>query len=163
MLKEKFRQLEELLAKELLAFYGDRLVSVVLFGSVARQTQRHDSDVDVLIIAKDLPDGRMKRVREFENVEERLEPFLQELAKEGINTYISPVIKTPEEALSGSPLFLDMVDDARILFDRDGFFQGILERLKARLSELHARRVWKGDAWYWDLKPDYQPGETFEL
>lgn len=163
MLKEKFRQLEELLVKELLALYQDRLVSVVLFGSVARQTQRYDSDVDVLIIAKDLPEGRMKRVQEFENVEQRLEPFLKELAREGINTYLSPVLKTPEEALSGSPLFLDMVEDARILFDRDRFFEKVLERLKMRLSELHARRIWKGDAWYWDLKPDYKPGETFEL
>ncbi len=163
MLKEKFEQLEQLFTKELIAFYQDRLISVVLFGSVARQTQRYDSDVDVLIIAKDLPEGRMKRVREFEKVERRLEPFLKELSKEGINTYISPILKTPEEALSGSPLFLDMVDDAKIVFDRDGFFRKILERLKVRLSELHARRIWKGNAWYWDLKPDYKPGEIFEL
>jgi hypothetical protein len=26
-----------------------------------------------------------------------------------------------------------------------------------------ARRIWCGNAWYWDLKPDYRPGEVFEL
>ena len=56
-----------------------------------------------------------------------------------------------------------MVEDARILFDRDGFFAAVLERLRARLEALGARRVWRGNAWFWDLKPDYVPGEVFEL
>ncbi len=163
MLKERFKQIESILIRETIYLYGDRLTSVVLFGSVARQTHRHDSDVDVLIIAKDLPEGRIKRIREFEQVEERLEPFLKELSREGINTYISAVIKTPEEAISGSPLFLDMVDDAKILFDRDDFFKKVIEKLKVRLNELGAKRIWRGDAWYWDLKPDYKPGDIFKI
>jgi hypothetical protein len=24
-------------------------------------------------------------------------------------------------------------------------------------------RIWRGNAWLWDLKPDYQPGDVFEL
>jgi hypothetical protein len=74
-----------------------------------------------------------------------------------------PVIKSSEEAEIGSPLFLDMVDDARVLYDRDGFFARRLERLRTRLNELGARRIWRGKVWYWDLKPDDQPGEVFEL
>jgi hypothetical protein len=31
------------------------------------------------------------------------------------------------------------------------------------LAHLGARRVWLGNAWYWDLKPDYRPGDVFEL
>jgi hypothetical protein len=39
-----------------------------------------------------------------------------------------------------------------------------LTRLKARLSELNAGRVFIGeDSWYWDLKPDYKFGEVMEL
>ena len=63
----------------------------------------------------------------------------------------------------GSPLFLDMVDDARILLDRGDFFQRELNGLRERLARLGARRIWKGNAWYWDLKPDYTPGEVFEI
>lgn len=65
--------------------------------------------------------------------------------------------------MQGSPLFLDLIEDAVILFDRDGFFAGILERFRKRLQELGARRIWKGDWWYWELKPDYKPGEIFEI
>ena len=25
-----------------------------------------------------------------------------------------------------------------------------------------SRRIWRGDAWYWDLKPDYTPSEVVE-
>ncbi len=164
MLKEKFEELEKRLLSEIRSFYGDRLVSVVIFGSVARETQNFDSDLDVLIIAEELPKGRMKRIGEFQTVEEKIDPFLESLRKEnGINTYISAIIKSPEETEKGSPLFLDMVEDAKILFDRDGFFGKRLDRLRKRLKELGSKRIWKGNAWYWDLKPDYKPGEIFEI
>ncbi len=164
MLKERFRELERMLLSEIRSFYGDRLISVVVFGSVGRETQSFDSDIDLLIIAEGLPKGRMKRIREFGSVEDKVEPFLKSLRKkEGINTYISAIIKRPEEAQKGSPLFLDMVEDAKILFDRDGFFGGVLDSLKKRLKELGAKRIWKGNAWYWDLKPDYRPGDVIEL
>jgi hypothetical protein len=39
--------------------YGGGLVSVVLFGSVARGTAGPESDLDVLIVANGLPDGRV--------------------------------------------------------------------------------------------------------
>ena len=56
-----------------------------------------------------------------------------------------------------------MIDDARILFDREDFLQDALTAQKQRLDRLGARRIWRGNAWYWDLKPDYTPGEVFEL
>jgi len=56
-----------------------------------------------------------------------------------------------------------MVEDARILYDRQDFFSRRLDRLKKRLDELGAKRVRRGNAWYWDLKPDYRPGEIIEL
>lgn len=164
MLKKKFRELERSLLSELKSYYGQRLISVVVFGSVARETQTFDSDLDVLIIAEKLPIGRMNRIREFESVEEKLEPLLKAFQeKYGINTYISAIIKSSEEVEKGSPLFLDMVEDAKILFDKDKFFEKRLKRLRTRLKELGAKRIWRGNAWYWDLKPDYKPGDIIEL
>lgn len=110
MLKEKFKELQDKLLEETKSFYGNRLVSFVVFGSVARETYRFNSDIDLLIIAENLPKGRMKRVAEL-----------------------------------GSPLFLDMVEDARILYDKSEFFSKRLERLRKRLRELGAKRVWKGN------------------
>ena len=105
----------------------------------------------------------MKRVAQFMQIEEKIEPYLKELGKNQIQTFISPLLKTPEEAERGSPLFLDMVEDAKILYDKNNFFTNILSQLRKRLKALGARRVWQGNAWYWILKPDYKPGEIFEL
>ena len=75
MFKERFGELEERILTEIQSFYGERLVSVVIYGSVARGTQTFDSGLDLLIIAEGLPLGRMKRIREFDSIEERLESF----------------------------------------------------------------------------------------
>jgi predicted nucleotidyltransferase len=85
--------------------YGADLVSFAVFGSVARGTARPDSDIDILIVAKNLPDGRMNRIRDFTRNEGliRKPPELK-------NTFISPVIKTPDEVKLGSPLFWDMTE-----------------------------------------------------
>ncbi len=137
--------------------YGERLISLAVFGSVGRGTPRPDSDIDLLVVAKDLPVGRIARVKEFAAVETALGAAIQGRVE------LSPVFKTPEEIANGSPLFLDMVEDARMLFDRDDFFKTALKRLKEGLQRLGARRIWQGNAWYWDLKPDYKQGEIFEI
>ena len=158
-----FESILQILCDKALCVYGDRLVSAVAFGSVGRVTMRPDSDIDMLFVLERLPKGRLKRMAEFQVLERMMDPVLQEARAQGVRTMLSPVLKTPEEVRLGSPLFLDMVEDARILYDRDGFFRQQMDLLRQRLAHLGARRIWKGNAWYWDLKPDYRCGEEFEL
>ena len=143
------------------AVYGERLMTVAIFGSAGRGTARPDSDLDLLLVADPLPNGRIRRIDEFAAVEKHFGGLLTPEA--GAAPLLSPVLKTPEEVGHGSPLFLDMTEDARILFDRGSFFALELDRLRVRLASLGSRRVWLGNAWYWDLKPDYRPGEVFDL
>lgn len=152
-------QLLERLRKACESFYGERLVSLVVFGSVGRGTPRPDSDIDLLVVANPLPDGRIPRVREFDEVERSVLSGTQgRLANR-----LSAIFKTPAEVRRGSPLFLDMLEDGQLLFDRDGFFAKELAALKGRLDLLGAKRIWKGDAWYWDLKPDFKWGDEIVL
>jgi len=163
LLQESLQGMVERLLSEVRDLYNERLVSLAVFGSFGRGTPSFDSDIDFLIIVRDLPTGRMKRIREFEAIEKNLSSMITALHEKGIHTSLSPVIKSPEEALKGSPLFLDMVEDAKILFDPEGFFAGVLARLRNRLQDLGSRRVRLGNAWYWVLKPDIKAGEVFEL
>lgn len=39
--------------------YGSRLVSVAVFGSVGRGTPGPDSDIDLLVVVEQLPQGRL--------------------------------------------------------------------------------------------------------
>ncbi len=143
--------------------YGDRLISVVVFGSVARGTAGPESDLDMLVVADGLPDGRVARGRDFLAVEREMASDLAAARRAGWFVELSPVFKSPDEVRAGSPLFLDMVEDALYLEDRDGFVHRALDALRGRLAALGARRVWRANAWFWDLKPDYQPGEVFEI
>ncbi len=164
MLQNEYDKIIRLLTREIRSYYGKRLVSIVVFGSVARGTYRQDSDIDLLLIVEPLPKGRIRRVDEFlYNVENRLEEVFKKMRDKGIFIDISPVIKTPREALMGSPLFIDMVEDAKIIYDRKDFFKNILDKLRTRLDQLGAKRIWRANSWYWDLKPDYIPGDIIEL
>jgi predicted nucleotidyltransferase len=163
MLTDHFDELLGALVAACQRQYGPRLVSVAVFGSVGRGTPRPDSDVDGLIVAEGLPRGRVARVADFAGIEAELAEVFERLRRVGVTTVLSPVLKTPAEVEQGSPLFLDMLDDARILVDRDGFLAHAFAQFRERLARLGARRIWRGNAWFWDLKPDYRPGEVFEL
>lgn len=52
-----------------------------------------------------------------------------------------------------------MTLDAQILIDKDGFFARELENLRKRLNILGSKRIYRGNAFFWDLKPDYKPNE----
>ncbi|HHY98363.1 MAG TPA: nucleotidyltransferase domain-containing protein [Firmicutes bacterium] len=163
MLLESLDRLLEVIKEKALDLYGERLITLAVYGSVGRGVPRPDSDVDLLIVASRLPEGRLRRMEEFSHLEDSLSDVFDNMRKCGITPVLSPVIKTPHEVKSGSLLFLDMIEDARILYDRNGFFAGYLDELKTKLQALGAKKVkWKG-AWYWDLKPDFRRGETIDL
>jgi predicted nucleotidyltransferase len=145
------------------AAYADRLVSVAIFGSVARCTARVDSDLDLLLVIEGLPAGRRARLATFRPVEAALREYLRSLARSGIETELMPVFRTPAELQTHTPLMLDLTEDAVILQDSHGVLAAALDDLRARLARLGSRRVWDGDGWYWDLKPDYRRGEIVEI
>ncbi|MDR7544221.1 MAG: nucleotidyltransferase domain-containing protein [Armatimonadota bacterium] len=162
-LNEHLRGLARRYAEVLQERLGPSLISVVLFGSVARGEAGVQSDIDLLVIASDLPQGRLARQDLVSDADTRLDPELCDLRQQGVLVDFSPILKTPSETLRLPPMFLDLVDDAVVLYDRDGFFPGVLARLRASLARLGARRVRRGALRYWELKPDYRPGEIFEL
>ncbi|MDW7711130.1 MAG: nucleotidyltransferase domain-containing protein [Deferrisomatales bacterium] len=163
MLKEVFDEILQHVLRACREEYGARLVSLAAFGSVARGTMGPESDVDLLLVADPLPQGRMARVREFEAVDRSLAVLLRAAAARGVHTVLAPVLKTPEEVRFGSPLFFDMTREVRILADQDGFLRGYLDGLASRLEALGARRIAKAGGYYWLLKPDLEPREEICL
>ncbi len=70
MLQASLQKVVEKLLRGVQAVCGERLGSLALFGPVGRGTPGFDLDIDFLIVARELPIGRMTRVKEFERVEE---------------------------------------------------------------------------------------------
>jgi len=147
-------------------FFGEKLVSVVVFGSVARGDAKPSSDTDILVVAENLPEKISEKMEIMAKILIKLRDTqaYKELRGKGVNTWVQFYPLTPEEARLHRPIYLDMVEDAVILVDKDGFIESVFTSLRKRLNELKARRIYlKNGAWFWDLKPDIKRGEVVEI
>ena len=154
-----FEQILNKFKRKLLARYKDNIISLVLFGSVARGTAGKESDIDVLIILKDAPDSYYERLKPVVEIE-------LEMRKDviGIPPIFSSMILSLDEAKQNRNIFLDMIDHSIILYDTNDFFKNRLSELKIRLTQLGSKKVILDDStWYWNLKPDIVTGEALEL
>lgn len=145
---------------------GDELIALVLHGSVARGKARPKSHVDLLSILRDTSPVYYERLKPILEVQRVLKSFPEAntLRQRGLVPYLSYLILSEEEAGKNRCVSLDMIEEARILYDREGFLARRLQELKERLTALGSRKVYlKNGSWYWDLKPDLVLGEVFEL
>ena len=149
----------------LLEEFGDRVRSLLVFGSVARGTARPDSDVDVCVVIRDLPVSRYRRHQLLSPVLERLRGGVayEELIRRGYTPDVAAILYTPEEIQETKPIFLDLVEDGVVLLD-DGTMRAKLDQLRARMKTLGSRKVVLDDGtYYWLLKPGLRFGEVIEL
>jgi predicted nucleotidyltransferase len=119
--------------------YEDKLISLVLYGSVARGTAKKDSDIDVILIVENL--SYTEAMNRFLLVEDRLKVSIEFLSikKEGCSPELKPIIFSREEASESRYIFLDIVDDGIILYDKNDFFKERLEKLRKRLKNQDLR------------------------
>lgn len=60
-ISERRRKAVEEFVRRALSRYGDRIESIILFGSVARGEAKEDSDIDILVVTKK-EDFRLRRM-----------------------------------------------------------------------------------------------------
>jgi predicted nucleotidyltransferase len=158
---EYLEQLVRLLREEIPA----NLVSLVLYGSVARGQASAESDLDLLVVLRDAPEAYYERLRPFVAVLRRLRrtPAAEQARACGLWGEPSFVILTQSEAAQSRLLYLDMTVEARVLLDEEGFFQARLRRTRQRLRQLGSRRVPTDRGWYWELQPGGKLGEAVYL
>jgi predicted nucleotidyltransferase len=145
------------------AALGDDLVAIALFGSVARGQARPHSDLDLYVVTRErvsvLLDPRLDRVQDLHRSAEYA--ALREL---GFRPDPAPVLHTVAELVTHPWILLDIADHGVILHDPEGVLGRELAAVRRRLVELGSRRVEQPDgSWYWELRPDWRPGDTIEL
>lgn len=147
--------------------FGGRLISVAVFGSVAQGTAKiNQSDIDVLIVVDEWADDVWVRIRELVEVEKqlRLTPEYQTLSANGIWLSIQNYPLSSKEATQFHRVYLDMIHDRAIVYDREQRMETYLEELRQKLKQLGSCKVINPDGtWYWVLKPDLKAGENLIL
>lgn len=126
-------------------YLGERLISIVLFGSQARGEAKEGSDYDLFIVADGLPPKPFKRVL-----------FIRSPLEGQFPEKICIIAKTPQEVMTDFPsLFLDLALDGIILFDKDDFFKKLKNRIREIIQQAGLqRKIEKGKIyWAWQNPP----------
>ncbi|ODS35849.1 hypothetical protein BEH94_05605 [Candidatus Altiarchaeales archaeon WOR_SM1_SCG] len=113
----------------LLDKFKDRIAAIVLFGSVAKGTAKRTSDIDLLIIAHDVPKRMLDR-------EEMLADEIMKIIKKHY-VRIMPILLEPQELSTRyiNPLFYGMLTGYSVLYDPQKLWSNYLLKIKPRILQ----------------------------
>ena len=158
-----WRALAERVVAEYRSALGSDLLAIACFGSVARGEPTLESDLDLYVVTREtvspLLDPRLGTVG---RLRETLE--YKALEQYGYRPDPMPIFHSAEKLATHPWILLDIADHGVILSDSEGILTKELEAVRRRLQDLGSQRIQRPDgSWYWDLKPDWHPGETVAL
>jgi predicted nucleotidyltransferase len=125
--------------------FGDNLVAAVLFGSRARGEAGPESDYDLFLLVKHLPERPVERLL-----------FVRRAIAAKFAEKISITARTPEEFESGFPsLYLDLGIDGIVLYDSDNYVTRKLLRVQEIIKQagLERKKFDHQFSWEWEKQP----------
>lgn len=124
--------------------FGEKVIGVLLFGSVARGVAKPlssaESDVDLILVVEGLP-----------RLQERIIMVSKLVARLNLSSIIQAIYMTPDEfethVKSKSGWIIDAIVDGIVLYDPKNFLQRSKEKLLNELKEKGVERTPYGWAW----------------
>jgi WD40 repeat protein/predicted nucleotidyltransferase len=160
---ERYKEFLSILLDGLKSEFGrDFILSYAVFGSVARGDANPMSDIDLLVVVKERSPELISR---FVKLLFRLkkEDVYLNLKRQNLKADPNPIFLTQEELKENPLILLDVLDDGKVIYDT-GVLEERFDYLRKRLKELGSKKVrLPNGKWYWDLKPDWKPGEIVKL
>lgn len=121
--------------KDIKLFFGSNLVSIVLFGSYASAKQTSTSDIDILVIADNLPSSKKER---FSLIISITKKYLS------LGKSVSIVLHSRDEILNGfefyNPLLLSISENYKLLYDNMNFFLNLMRAINSKIAKNEIRK-----------------------
>ncbi|TXT58781.1 MAG: putative Nucleotidyltransferase domain protein [Promethearchaeota archaeon] len=140
------------------------ILSVILYGSIARKNWKRESDVDLLLIVSN------KFIEKYESskISQLTIHFYNEIF--GSELYdmmkfhpLSILTLTKKQTKRFRTLFYDIAMDGIILYDPKNIGSKLIEKYKKRIKNKGLKRIYvENDNFYWKRK-DVKTGEIIEL
>ncbi len=146
---------------------GSKLESIVLFGSLSTGKPKPESDIDLLVVARDLPDKYSERtsiIREVISSRLMDEIILHIWREKGIYADLDILLIDVKEAIVTHPFYLDLTKDCVIIYDKNGLMSRTITEVREKLERIGAKRFEEPDgSWYWVLSPEVEKIRSLEI
>ena len=149
----------------LLDHFRERLLGVLVFGSIVRGNWTRDSDIDLLVVVRDWNVPSWDRTRELIELGKGLRKS-EEYKSSVVRGFVPIIQEYPldeKEARIPQRIYIDACVDGVILFERERFLTAVLDGFRKRLKELGARKVVLPDGKYYWILHECKAGEVFAL
>lgn len=120
--------------------FDQRLLSIVLFGSIVKGKFTSTSDIDVLVICETL----IKDWRERDKMTLELTEDIELKYATSIHMALVSKDEISHAIDSVSPLMLEIYEANEIIYEKDNFFTQLLNNFGRNLKSLHAIKIEKG-------------------
>jgi predicted nucleotidyltransferase len=157
----------ELAVARIFMVMGPKLVSIVLFGSLSRGSARPESDIDLLVVGRELPEDYSQRahmIREIVSAREMDDIIMYLWRRHHIYPELDILLIDEEEANTTHPFYIDLARDSIVIYDRRGVMSRKIAVVRERLERIGAKRFEEPDgSWYWILTPKPEEARVVEL
>jgi len=134
-------QVQEILNKK----FKNNFLGLVLFGSFAKKTQTENSDLDILLIFKELPQNRIKKL-------DLIIPFISKIETEH-NIEINFILKE-DKNLKINFLIADIAEYAKIILDKTGTISRLFNEIKKNYELGNIRKILNNDHYMLWINPE---------
>lgn len=145
--------------------FNKKILSVILFGSIARGKFSKSSDIDLLLIfSNEITNTFLcdKKITDL-TIEFYKNNELKDEKGNKIYSTIQPIALSLMELDTFRTLFYDIATDGIIIFDKEDVGLKFINKIKRRIKEKGLKRVYLGENnFYWKRKK-IQFGEIVEL